>query len=82
MNCSVEITFSTSIHFSIEMHMQLVAHKAVDDNSYIFSDSSHKLDFDKIDYAGFARELVFTNWSTVFNVNDSMKLPGTNLVVF
>ena len=29
--------------------MQLAAHKAVDDNSHIFSDTPQKLDFDKID---------------------------------
>ena len=74
MNCSVEIPFSTSIHSSIEIHMQLAAHRAVDDNSHIFSDTPQKLDFDKIDSAGFARKIVFTNWSTVFNVNDRIEV--------
>ena len=74
MNCSVEIPVSTSVHSSIEMHMQLAAHKAVDDNSHIFSATPQKLDFDKIDFAGLAREILFTNWSTVFNVNDSIEV--------
>jgi hypothetical protein len=72
LSCTVDIPFSTSIHSSIEMHMQLPGNRADDNNSNILSDAPEKLDFDKIDHAGFARELLFTDWSTVFDVNDSI----------
>ena len=71
LSVDVDIPFSTSNHSSIEF--QILAHtpKTL---SYTTNSlpTANKLDFDKIDHAGLAAELLHMDWPSSFNFNDNI----------
>ena len=70
-----DLPFYTSDHASINFDIifdacDVQSHEDLSVNHVTTSD---RLDFDKIDYAGFAVELIITIWPLIFSVNDNIE---------
>ena len=70
-----DLPFSTSDHASINFDIifdecDVKSHKDLSVNHVTAPD---RLDFDKIDYAGFAAELIITSWPLIFSVDGNIE---------
>ena len=71
LRVDVDIPFSTSDHSSIEFQMLAHTPKTLSYTTNALL-ATNKLDFDKIDHARLAAELLHTDWPSIFNFNDNI----------
>jgi hypothetical protein len=72
-NVNVDMPFSTSDHSTLELFLQSGVLESTPDSLHRTLPATNKLDFDRIDHAGLSAQLMLTDWSLCFSLDDDIE---------